>query len=352
MLAPCLYPSSIHLYTDYPARGTLYERGKMRHIPWTSSARKHTWDPDRFIEIELTCAGPYRFYYNKVDTKADGSQQVEQEGSGYFLVEPDLGYSPEGICCQTYITKLMGPFQEWKERLRVSKEAGYNMVHFTPIQQLGGSRSAYSISNHLEMDSIYFPTGHTSKETSVGFKDLTGSERQLKVGSSYIKMRELVKDLQTNWEMLSMVDVVWNHVSFDTPWLKEHPEVGYNLVNSPHLRPAYALDATLYQFSCKIAQGKTMQLGVQPEIKHEGDVSNIGARLLDTILPEAQLWQYFAVDVDKVVSDFRAEVSHLNGRSHPRPHGKRLFIIQDPLYRRLGCTVDMEEALEVFNVDW
>lgn len=329
----------------------------MRELVWTSSTtcRRETWDPDRFVEIELTCAGPYRFNYTKVEDHGDNQeveQEGEQEGSGYFLVEPDLGYSPEGICCQTYITKLMGPFKEWKQRLRVGKEAGYNMIHFTPMQQLGSSKSAYSISNHLHVDPTYFEMGHTTTETSVAYNDLSGAKRQLKVDTSYVQLHELVKGLQKDCGMLSLVDVVWNHTAFDTPWLTQHPEVGYNMVNSPHLRPAYALDLTLYKFSCSIADGEWEYRGIRPQIEHEGDVNNISDRLLDTVLPEAKLWQYFGVNVEELVSEFRSAVYHLNGASHPRPYGKRLLIVQDPQYKRLGCSVDMELALELFNVDW
>lgn len=351
-LAPCLYPSSIHFYTDYPAPGTLYERGKMRELTWTSSSRHDTWDPDRFIEIELTSAGPYRFRYTRLEDDGNEKQEVEQEGSGYFLVEPDLGYSPEGICCQTYITKLMGPFQEWKERLRVGKEAGYNMIHFTPMQQLGSSRSAYSISNHCRLDSTYFQSDHTHAEKSITYKNAMGTDQELKIDSSYVKMYDLVKSLQNDWRILSLVDVVWNHTAFDTPWLMQHPEVGYNMVNSPHLRPAYALDVALNKFSCEVAEGEWQQHGVRPEIENEGDLNNINARLLDTVLPQARLWEYFSVNVEKLVNSFRAAVYHLNGGSHPRPHGRLLYIIQDPKYKRLGSTVDMNLALELFNVDW
>ena len=267
-------------------------------------------------------------------------------------MEPDLGYSPEGICCQTYITKLMGPFPEWKQRLRVAKEAGYNMVHFTPVQQLGSSRSAYSISDHLRMDSTYFGTDHTPDDVTVTYKDCTSSDKKIIVDSSYVKMRDMVKGLHREWGVLTMVDVVWNHTSFDTPWLKQHPEAGYNMVNSPHLRPAYALDAALRNFSCEIAEGQWVQRGIRPEIEHEGDVNNISARLLDTVLPQAQLWEYFSVDVEKHVKEFRTAVYHLNGGSHPRPQGKRLTIIQDKEYRRLQSTVDKMLVLELFNVDW
>jgi glycogen debranching enzyme len=340
-VAPCLYPYSIHLFTDYPAPGTLYERGKMRELTWTYSTRQATWDPDRYVEVKLDYAGPYRFQYTKEGE--DG-----QEGSGYFLVEPDLGYSPEGICCQTYITKLMGSFGEWKDRLTVGREAGYNMFHFTPVQQLGSSRSAYSISNHLRMDSIYFHSGHTFSETTVTYTDATGTACQLQVDSTFIKLRDLVKELNRDWGVLSIIDVVWNHTAFDTPWLMQHPEVGYNLVNSPHLRPAYALDVTLSDFSRDVAEGKW----IRPEVENEGDIHNICSRLLESVLPEARLWEYSSVDVEAVVDEFRTAVYRLNGGSHPRPEGKRLTIVQDKSYRRLCSTVDMDMALELFNIDW
>ncbi len=357
-LAPCLYPNTIRLYTDYPAPGTLYQRGQMREVEWKYSTRLATWDPDRYVEIELEYAGPYRFYYTNEEAEEAGPQQEgqgnkeagqQQEGSGYFLVEPDLGYSPEGICCQTYVTKLMGPFEEWQARLRVGREAGYNMFHFTPIQQLGSSRSAYSISNHLRMDTTYLPSGHAHSEVAVSYTDATGATGQLKVDSAYLRLRDLLKTtLGREWGVLSMVDVVWNHTAFDTPWLHQHPEAGYNLVNSPHLRPAYALDVALAEFSRGIAEGEWLR----PEVENEGDVHNVCSCLLETVLPGARLWEYSSVDVEAIVEEFRTAVYRLNGGSHPRPRGKRLQIVQDPQWRRLGSTVDMELALELFNIDW
>ena len=86
------------------------------------------------------------------------------------MVEPDLGYSLDGICCITHITKLLGPLTEWEERLKVSKEAAYNMIHFTPIQQLGGSESAYSISDQLALCDRYLPTDYKPKEIPVVYK--------------------------------------------------------------------------------------------------------------------------------------------------------------------------------------
>ena len=345
-LAPCLYPKHVKLKTDYPAPGTLYKRNILRTLEWKYSTKQPHWDPDRYAELVLDLAGPFRFIYSTGNTSdlEDGVQ-----GSGFFVVEPKLSYSPDGIACQTYISKLLGPLSEWEQRLQTAIECGYNMIHLTPIQQLGSSRSAYSISNQLRIDSSYFPPNITEEE--VTFVNAEGEIKKLRVDSSFVDLRKVIKEMHQKSGVLMIVDMVWNHTSFDTPWLMKHPEAGYNLLNSPHLRPAYVLDVTLMQFSQEIADGKWMAMGIPAEIIHEGDIHNIIFHLIDTVLPKVRLWEYFCVDIEAIVGEFQSKIYHMKGGQHLKRNGN-LKVLQDKCYRRLRSRVDLDHALELFNVDW
>ncbi len=63
-----------------------------------------------------------------------------------------------------------------------------------------------------------------------------------------------------------------------------HPDAGYNLHNSPHLKPAYVLDAALQQLSYNIAHD-VHGLGRLGAIHCEGDIWRIVDYIRAAILP-------------------------------------------------------------------
>lgn len=92
-------------------------------------------------------------------------------------MEPTLHVGPPGaqkiiplnsVRCQTVLSKLLGPLNTWESKLRVAKESGYNVIHFTPIQRLGGSRSAYSLRDQLQVNPNFAVNG----KDAVTFEDV------------------------------------------------------------------------------------------------------------------------------------------------------------------------------------
>lgn len=56
-------------------------------------------------------------------------------------------------------------------------------------------------------------------------------------------------------------------------WIKEHPECGYNLVNSPHLRPAWVLDRAIWHLTTRIAEGRYKAKGLPADITNESHLN-------------------------------------------------------------------------------
>ncbi|KAF4805468.1 hypothetical protein TURU_000863 [Turdus rufiventris] len=133
----------------------------------------------------------------------------------------------------------------------------------------------------------------------------------------------------------------------NSEWLRMHPECGYNLVNSPHLKPAWVLDRALWHLTGMVADGKCIAKGVPPMIENDQHLNCLRKIIYEDIYPKIKLWEFFQVDVNKAVQQFKTLLTQGKMGAKPDPN-QHLQILQDPDYRRFGCTVDMNIALATF----
>ncbi|KAE8610805.1 hypothetical protein XENTR_v10012247 [Xenopus tropicalis] len=134
----------------------------------------------------------------------------------------------------------------------------------------------------------------------------------------------------------------------NSKWIQQHPECGYNLVNSPHLKPAWLLDRALWHLTCDAAEGKYAAKGLPALIKTDQQLNSIRGIVWEEIYPRIKLWEFYQVEVDKAVKQFRALLTSGAQKKGNKSDPKHLMIIQDPEYKRFGCSVDMDTALNTF----
>nr|XP_033506767.1 amylo-alpha-1, 6-glucosidase, 4-alpha-glucanotransferase a isoform X1 [Epinephelus lanceolatus] len=325
-LGPSLQGRSVLVHTNYPLEGQQFERNNFRVLAWSYPTGRED-DSDKYCCVDLKIAGSYQYYFGYGDT--------ERSAGGYIVVDPVLRVGEDNhilpldcITIQTYLSKCLGHLDDWPDRLRVAKESGYNMIHLTPLQTLGESRSCYSLADQMSLNPDFSPDGQSYSWEDVG---------------------ALVEKLQKEWDMLCITDVVYNHTAANSVWIKEHPECGYNLVNSPHLRPAWVLDRALWHLTTRVAEGRYKAKGLPADITNESHLNAIRSVLWQDIFPQIKLWEFYQVKVDVAVEQFRTLLQNGTKPDHSKTGGKKsLKIIQDPKYRRYSNTVDMDSALETF----
>lgn len=200
----------------------------------------------------------------------------------YFIVS--AGFEIDGqalslnaLNIQSVISKWMGPFNTWHDKLSLIKQKGYNMVHFTPLQTRGSSNSPYSIYDQLEFDPEYFPNGSKDVEA-------------------------LVSTMEHEIHLLSLTDVVFNHTANNSDWLKDHPEAGYSSKTAPHLNPAIELDNSLLEFSANLRV-----LGYPTNLSTVDELNTIMEGIKVNVITPVKLWQYYVLDVTAVRDNLLAE---------------------------------------------
>ena len=130
--------------------------------------------------------------------------------SGGGKIQEDNVHLPlDGLAVLTVVSKWMGSMDNWRPHFQEAKDRGYNMLHYTPLQQRGESQSPYSIADQMAYDSELFEAGWKGS-----------SEDGLK------RMKETLKLANKEYGLLSLTDVVLNHTANNSPWLVDHPEAG------------------------------------------------------------------------------------------------------------------------------
>ncbi|XP_019762193.2 glycogen debranching enzyme isoform X4 [Dendroctonus ponderosae] len=337
-LGPSLLGRNIKLYCNYPksTNGIVEEfsRDCYTLIRWSrNEGCKNADGSSTFAQITPTIAGSFHYYFVEDD---EFTKTNFKNGSGYFIVDPVLKYGANELLplnciqSQTVLSKLLGPFSTWENKIRVAKESGYNMVHFTPIQQLGGSHSAYSVQDHLKLN--------------VSFNEENGRE------PSFEDIETLTAKMREDWKMLSVCDIVINHTANESDWIKEHPEAAYNCLNCPYMRPAYLLDEALHQFSMDIRKGLYEDRGIPLDVSTEDHLNAIRYHFKQNVLQPLKIHELFIVDVTQYLEQFLTQAR----KTAPLNDCERnllpdLKIIQDVQFRRLSSSVDLNLALAKFN---
>ncbi|GAA5876001.1 hypothetical protein JCM3774_002310 [Rhodotorula dairenensis] len=294
------------LHTNFPLEGGAFERNKYAQV-----ALPQDFSKPFEIDLPISSAGAFA-YFVEYDSSSGERKQSEP---GYFVVDPILKVSartpildsssyevlpvgkgavvqPEkqislpldGLVIQTVIAKWMGSLSEWAPHLDTMRDRGYNMIHYTPLQQRGESNSPYSILDQNEFSEDLFDAA-TIKKGSAGKTEA---------------IRKMLAKIKKEWGMLGMIDVVLNHTANNSPWLEEHPEAGYTVESSPHLAGAVELDDALMDVSRNLAA-----LGLPTALKSVADLDLIMNHVENKVLPSLRLYEFYALDVAGQKARFR-----------------------------------------------
>lgn len=185
------------------------------------------------VDLPISHAGAF-VYWVEYDGDTPGSRVKGREG--YFNIDPILRTKTrsaivqnakvlesgnkvqtepvnlplDGISILSIISKWMGPVSTWRDHFKEASDRGYNMLHWTPLQERGESDSPYSIRDQLCYEPQMFEC----------------TKKDLDPDGGKAKLEEMLQIARDEYGLLSLTDVVLNHTANDSPWLSEHPEAG------------------------------------------------------------------------------------------------------------------------------
>lgn len=272
----------LHINAPKDADPASFERQNFQHFPIRSS-----FDKDVSINVPIYNAGTYCFY----TSYKDGNNEEQKTSEYYFNVPPQLSIDGDwvpfnAISMQSVISKWVGPLNDWDAFFADVSAKGYNMIHFTPLQERGSSDSPYSIYDQLRFDPHLFG----SNKEAIDF-----------IGSTLKKNK-----------LLALTDVVWNHTADNSAWLRDAPDAGYNAETAPHLTAAIELDKRLLEFS-----GALESHNLPTDIKSAEDITAIMDGIDTHVVRKMELWQYYVFDKDSIIKSIEKLANDGSARVSP-----------------------------------
>ena len=227
------------------------------------------------IKLERTGSIQFFFIYNKntKNTKPFYITVLPKVIIGGKKIELD------NIQLQTVLSKSLGKIDEFEKYFKEASRLKYNFVHFTPIQQLGISESLYCLRDNTKINNIFFNS------------DNLPEEQKSKL------MKEQLDKGRDIYGIGSFVDIVLNHASDNSEWLRDNPECGYNLENTPWLNCAYEFDKVLQNYSNNFCDCKTARR-FQPFVNNENELNEIERDLWD-LINKANLYEFFMININE-----------------------------------------------------
>jgi glycogen debranching enzyme len=234
-----------------------------------------------YVDVPIYSAGAFDFHtrYTPLPpyslSPAETAPKPTRTETFYIDVCPNITINGEplplnALALFSTISKFMGQYpKDWEAHLRGIAQRGYNMVHFTPLNVRGDSNSPYSIADQHKFDPTIFPNGE---------KDVT----------------DLVSNMESEYGLLSLTDIVWNHTANNSKWLEEHPEAGYSVKTAPHLEPALVLDSALLDFGSKMES-----LGYPTTLKTSDDLLKVMEGIKEHCIAKTKLWEYYVCNVEQ-----------------------------------------------------
>ncbi|XP_027196486.2 glycogen debranching enzyme [Dermatophagoides pteronyssinus] len=332
-IGPSLYGRHISLKTNYTDDYTQFNRNEYKQI-------------DIRENLQFKTSGSFHFIYTENNVVNDDDDTIL--GSFYIVVSPEIlisnrsnrqsiHLSINALQCQTILSKLMGPIDQWKQRLNVSIQCHYNMIHWTPIQILGKSNSAYSLADQLRLNQTF------------------RTENMIETGQDCTidNVSDCIEWLRKEHGVISIIDIVLNHTANESPWLRQYPDSAFNCKNSPWLRPAFILDRMLYNVTLDIEQDRWIDRGICSNINSVDQLESIGNLIREHYLPLIKLEEFYLCDPLILVKKFEKflrqqfnDLDHQTDRMSAQQNFNDIILEQDPQFRRLNCTVDMENAFK------